>query len=250
MAWQQMSFQTMPNLPANWGSGPTITVSGDLYTYRDTINNNARILLQFIVGPVSGASSFGYPIYGNAWVISDANLKQVQIKAASPSQWTSNLWGSLEWEIGNYDPNTAITIAQQFSTTSGRSPLSTSVSVTIPRLNVDRLETGNIWVANGNYEWKNCTLYVGINSEWKRVTAHIGSGNSYKPTKNSWQYLCDENSSFTISSTSMLSYGADSGYYVCKTLPAGTYTASTSLFTETDPAEGVVKKVYKLVNFQ
>lgn len=31
---------------------------------------------------------------------------------------------------------------------------------------------------------------------------------------------------------------------------AGTYTASTSLFTETDPAEGAIKKVYKLVNFQ
>lgn len=179
MAWQQMSFQTMPGAPTTWGSAPAITVSGDLYTYRDSETNNAKIVLQFIVGPVSGASSFGYSITGNAWAISDANLKQVTLKANTPSQWTSNIWGSLEWEIGNYDPSTNIVVAQEFASNSGRSSLNLAATVTIPRINNTQ---GKIYISH-NDSWKSATPYIGVNGSWQRANGYIGTADGWKITK-------------------------------------------------------------------
>lgn len=180
MAWQQMSLQTMSGAPAVWGSGPAITVSGDIFTYRDTITNAAKIVLQFVVGPVSGASSFGYSIVGGAWVISDANYKAVTIKNNSPSQWSSNIYSSLEWEIGNYDPSTVITVAQQFSSNSGRAALNLASYITIPRLELDT--SGKIYIGVNN-TWKAATPYIAVDSTWKKAKGYIGTASEWEVAK-------------------------------------------------------------------
>lgn len=60
-------------------------------------------------------------------------------------------------------------------------------------------------------------------------------------------FLCKENSSFTLTETTLVRYGSDSRW-VYKQLQAGTYTATTTLFGQ-DPASGVVKNVEKISGF-
>lgn len=60
-------------------------------------------------------------------------------------------------------------------------------------------------------------------------------------------YVCEENSSFTLTSTTVCRYGKNDKW-VYKTLEAGTYTGNTTLFGS-DPANGVVKEVNKITDF-
>lgn len=179
MAWKQVGYKTVAGAPATWGSAPPIAVSANIVTYRDDVTNAARIGVSFVVGAVSGGSSFGYSILGYAWVISDANLKGVTIKNNSPSQWTDTLWSWLEWEIGDYDPNTPITVAVQFQSNSGRSAISFGDTVTIPRL---ATESGHVYVGAGG-AWKKAVPYVGVNGAWKKAAAHIGVNGTWKKTE-------------------------------------------------------------------
>lgn len=60
-------------------------------------------------------------------------------------------------------------------------------------------------------------------------------------------YVCEENNSFTLTSTTVCRYGKNDKW-VYKTLEAGTYTGNTTLFGS-DPANGVVKEVNKITGF-
>lgn len=60
-------------------------------------------------------------------------------------------------------------------------------------------------------------------------------------------YICEENSFFTLTSTTVCRYGKKDKW-VYKTLEAGTYTANSTLFGR-DPVNGVVKEVNKITDF-
>lgn len=60
-------------------------------------------------------------------------------------------------------------------------------------------------------------------------------------------YVCEENNSFTLTSTTVCRYGKNDKW-IYKTLEAGTYTGNTTLFGS-DPANGVVKEVNKITGF-
>lgn len=179
MAWVKVGSKTIAGAPAAWGSGPSIPVSVDVLTFRDDVTNEAAVDLQFVVGPVSGGSSFGYNIQAYAWVVNDSTLQSQIIKNNSPSQWSSNLYGYLSFtSIGNVASDTSIQIAAQFASNSGRSPISFSDTVTIPRL---ATESGHVYVGAGG-EWKKAVPYIGVNGEWKKAEAYIGVGVEWKKT--------------------------------------------------------------------
>lgn len=60
-------------------------------------------------------------------------------------------------------------------------------------------------------------------------------------------YMCEENSSFTLTSATVCRYGKQDKW-VYKTLEAGTYTANSTLFGS-DPINGIVKEVNKITDF-
>lgn len=60
-------------------------------------------------------------------------------------------------------------------------------------------------------------------------------------------YICEENSSFTLTSSTVCRYGKQDKW-VYKTLEAGTYTANSTLFGR-DPVNGIVKEVNKITDF-
>jgi hypothetical protein len=60
-------------------------------------------------------------------------------------------------------------------------------------------------------------------------------------------YVCEENNSFTLTSTTVCRYGKNDKW-IYKTLEAGTYIGNTTLFGS-DPANGVVKEVNKITGF-
>lgn len=60
-------------------------------------------------------------------------------------------------------------------------------------------------------------------------------------------YICEENSFFTLTSTTVCRYGKKDKW-VYKTLEAGTYTANSTLFGR-DPVNGVFKEVNKITDF-
>lgn len=60
-------------------------------------------------------------------------------------------------------------------------------------------------------------------------------------------YMCEENSSLTLTSATVCRYGKQDKW-VYKTLEAGTYTANSTLFGS-DPINGIVKEVNKITDF-
>lgn len=179
MAWVQVGSGVVNGSPTTWGRGPAISVQVNFVTYRDDVTNSARIGLNFIVDAVSGASSFGYNIVAGGWAVDGSTYKSTIVKNNSPSQWSSALYGWLEWEIGNVDPNTAISIGAAFTSNSGRAEIDFGDSFTIPRLEV---ESGRVYVGAGD-AWKQAVPYVGVNGEWKKAAAHIGVGGAWKKTE-------------------------------------------------------------------
>ena len=77
-----------------WGSGPVIGVS---FAYeRQRVGAAMQYRVQVTVNPVSGASSFGYPIYLGLY-INGVGRASVTLKAASPSRWTSAIVWTSDW---------------------------------------------------------------------------------------------------------------------------------------------------------
>lgn len=77
-----------------WGSGPVIGVS---FAYeRQRVGAAMQYRVQVTVNPVSGASSFGYPIYLGLY-INGVGRTSVTLKAASPSRWTSAIVWTSDW---------------------------------------------------------------------------------------------------------------------------------------------------------
>lgn len=86
-------------------------------------------------------------------------------------------------------------------------------------------------------------LYAGANG----VDGNDGKTSYVHTAYANITYVCEENSSFTLTSTTVCRYGKKDKW-VYKTLEAGTYTANSSLFGS-DPANGVVKEVNKITDF-
>lgn len=178
MAWVQVGGRAVSGSPTTWGSAPAISVAVNVVTYRDDVTNSARIALSFIVGAVYGASSFGYNIVAGGWAGNVSTYKSMAVKNNSPSQWSSPLYGWLEWELGNVEPNTPISIGAAFTSNSGRAELDFSDSITIPRLET---ESGHVYVGAGG-AWKKAVPYIGVGGEWKKAEAHIGVDGAWKKT--------------------------------------------------------------------
>lgn len=81
----------------------------------------------------------------------------------------------------------------------------------------------------------------------KGVTGNDGKTSYVHMAYANIAYICEENSSFTLTSTTVCRYGKKDKW-VYKTLKAGTYTANTTLFGR-DPANNVVKEVNKITDF-
>lgn len=77
-----------------WGSGPVIGVSFAYERWR--VGAAMQYRVQVTVNPVSGASSFGYPIYLGLY-INGVVRTSVTLKAASPSRWTSAIVWTSDW---------------------------------------------------------------------------------------------------------------------------------------------------------
>ena len=77
-----------------WGSGPVIGVSFAYERWR--VGAAMQYRVQVTVNPVSGASSFGYPIYLGLY-INGVGRTSVTLKAASPSRWTSAIVWTSDW---------------------------------------------------------------------------------------------------------------------------------------------------------
>ena len=77
-----------------WGSGPVIGVSFAYERWR--VGAAMQYRVQVTVNPVSGASSFGYPIYLGLY-INGVCRTSVTLKAASPSRWTSAIVWTSDW---------------------------------------------------------------------------------------------------------------------------------------------------------
>ena len=78
-----------------------------------------------------------------------------------------------------------------------------------------------------------------VGGSWEQIKDGVlfSAGHVYKK----WEYLCDENASFTLTETSQVRYGRYDTY-TYKTLSAGTYTANSALFGG-DPYPGGAKVV-------
>lgn len=105
-----MAYQNLGNIA--WGSSPNITGS-IAYDYRRN-GSDMQYKVKITINSVSGASYFGYPIYASIRLDGTAKVSGHQIKAASPSQWSS----ALVYETG-------------WLTVSGKSSGNTSLSVNI-----------------------------------------------------------------------------------------------------------------------
>lgn len=81
----------------------------------------------------------------------------------------------------------------------------------------------------------------------KGVTGNDGKTSYVHMAYANITYICEENSSFTLTSATVCRYGKNDKW-VYKTLEAGTYTGNTTLFGS-DPANGVVKEVNKITGF-
>lgn len=180
MAWVQVCGRHVSGAPAVWGSAPAITVDVAVNGYRDDVTGDALALLWFTVYPVTGSSSFGYNITAAGWVKEYPTyyLEKV-IKNNSPSQWSSQINGQLDWNLGQIDDKTSIPFMAAFASNSGRDAIYfTGDSFTIPYLSN---ESGHVYVGAGG-EWKKAVPYIGVNGEWKKAEAHIGVDGAWKKT--------------------------------------------------------------------
>lgn len=112
------------------------------------------------------------------------------------------------------------------------------------------------WV-NGKYIWTRSVItYTDKTSTTTTAVCVTGTkGSTGNDGKTSYvhmayaniTYVCEENNSFTLTSTTVCRYGKNDKW-IYKTLEAGTYTGNTTLFGS-DPANGVVKEVNKITGF-
>lgn len=112
------------------------------------------------------------------------------------------------------------------------------------------------WV-NGKYIWTRSVItYTDKTSTTTTAVCVTGTkGSTGNDGKTSYvhmayaniTYVCEENNSFTLTSTTVCRYGKNDKW-IYKTLEAGTYTGNTTLFGS-DPANGVVNEVNKITGF-
>lgn len=103
-----MAYTTLAT--GSWGTGPKIPITF-YYDYQRS-GSSMQYKVKIVLGAVTGASYFGFPIYTTISLDGTAKVSGYTLKSASPSQWSSGITYETGWLTvsGKTTGTTALTI--------------------------------------------------------------------------------------------------------------------------------------------
>lgn len=176
-----MAYTTLGSV--TWGSGPPIPVT----FYYDYLRSGTAMQykIKIVIGAVTGASYFGYPIYATISLDGSAKVSGYTLKSASPSQWSTAITYESDWLTVSNKTTGTTSLSVRLYSGSGATrdktytySLAVSPAATTPTLSASTVAMGGTVTINTPRAVSSYThdLYYKIGSgSWVWIAGSVGT---------------------------------------------------------------------------